>query len=335
MKILYAVQATGNGHLSRAIQLYPFLKEYGNVDFFISGSNADLKTDLPVIATSKGISLFYKSNGGLDYLKIISSFSFKIFIDAYRLPVEKYDLVINDFDFVTSLACFLKNRPSIQFGHQASFQSSKIPRAKKKSVIGEFILKYFVRSTQYVGLHFKSYDHYIFNPIIKQEIIDATPMDDGHISVYLPHYSIQYLEPYFLKESTYHFEVFTSEVTSIRNYKNIVYFPISNSGFTKSMVRSHAIITGGGFETPAEAMYLNKKILSIPIANHYEQLSNAAALEALGIKVISKIDDGFHEVFLDWMSQMEPVKLELTHSTKEIVAQLIQLTQTQKNLTYV
>lgn len=132
MKILYAVQATGNGHLSRAIQLYPFLKEYGNVDFFISGSNADLKTDLPVIATSKGISLFYKSNGGLDYLKIISSFSFKIFIDAYRLPVEKYDLVINDFDFVTSLACFLKNRPSVQFGHQASFQSSKIPRAKKR-----------------------------------------------------------------------------------------------------------------------------------------------------------------------------------------------------------
>lgn len=335
MKILYAIQATGNGHISRAIQLYPFLKEHGDVDFFMSGSNAALKTDLPVIARSKGISLFYKPNGGLDYLKIIQSFSFKIFVDAFRLPVEKYDLVINDFDFVTSLACFFKNTPSVQFGHQASFQSAKTPRAKKKSFVGEFILKNFVQSTQYVGLHFKSYDENIFNPIIKQEIIDATPMDDGHIAVYLPHYSIQYLEPYLLQESTHHFEVFTSEVATIRNYKNIVYFPISNSGFTKSMVRSHAIITGGGFETPAEAMYLNKKILSIPIANHYEQLSNAAALEALGIKVISKIDDGFHEVFLDWMLHSSPVKLELTHSTKNIVAYLIQQTQTQKNFHYV
>lgn len=335
MKILYAVQGTGNGHISRAIQLYPFLKAYGEVDFFISGSNTDLKTALPIIGRSKGISLFYKPTGGLDYLKMIKSFSFRIFIDAYKLPVEKYDLVINDFDFVTSVACFLKNKSSVQFGHQASFQSHKTPRAKRKDKLGEFILKNFVKSTHYLGLHFKSYDQNVFNPIIKQEIIEATPIDDGHISVYLPHYSIQYLEPYLLKQSKYHFEVFTSEVTTISNYKNIVYFPISNSGFTKSMIRSHAIITGGGFETPAEAMYLNKKVLSIPIANHYEQLSNAAALEAMGVKVLMQIDRHFHQNFTDWMNHVMPVRLELSHSTKDIVTHLIQQTQTQKNLNYV
>lgn len=335
MKILYAVQATGNGHISRAIQLYPFLKEYGHVDFFMSGSNAALKTELPVIARSKGISLFYKSNGGLDYVKIIQSFSFKIFLDAYMLPVEKYDLVINDFDFVTSLACFLKNKPSIQFGHQASFQSLKTPRAKQKSIVGEFILKYFVRSTHYLGLHFKPYDYNVFNPIIKQEIIDATPIDDGHIAVYLPHYSIQYLEPYLLQESKHHFEVFTSEVTTIKNFKNIVYFPISNSGFAKSMIRAHAVITGGGFETPAEAMYMNKKVLSIPIAKHYEQLSNAAALAALGVEVLMQVDASFHSVFNKWINEAKPVKLELTHSTRDIVAHLIQQTQTQKIVNYV
>mgnify|MGYP000930707510 CR=1 FL=1 len=222
MNILYAVQGTGNGHISRAIQLYPFLKTYGNIDFFISGSNADLKTDLPVIGRSKGISLFYKSTGGLDYLKIIRSFSFKIFVDAYKLPVNNYDLVINDFDFVTSLACLFRKKKSVQFGHQASFQSYKTPRAKSNNFFGEFILKHFVKSTDYLGLHFKAYDQYVFNPIIKQEIIDATPTDDGHISVYLPHYSIAYLEPYFLAQSKHHFEVFSAEVTSIRNYKNII-----------------------------------------------------------------------------------------------------------------
>jgi uncharacterized protein (TIGR00661 family) len=176
-------------------------------------------------------------------------------------------------------------------------------------------------------LHFKAYDQYVFNPIIKQEIIDATPTDDGHISVYLPHYSIAYLEPYFLAESKHHFEVFSAEVTSIRNFKNIVYFPISNSGFTKSMIRSHAVITGGGFETPAEAMYMNKKVLSIPISKHYEQLSNAAALSDLGVKVLLKIDQDFHTIFTDWIHHTAPVKLDLTHSTKDIVAQLIKQTQ--------
>ena len=215
MNILYAVQGTGNGHISRAIQLYPFLRPYGNVDFFISGSNSDLKTDLPVVGRSKGISLFYKATGGLDYLKIIKSFSLSIFLDAYKLPVKKYDLVINDFDFVTSMACLFRNKKSVQFGHQASFQSNKTPRAKKNNFIGEFVLKHFVKSTHYLGLHFKSYDDAVFNPIIKQEIIDATPTDDGHISVYLPHYSIAYLEPFFLAASNYHFEVFSAEVTSI------------------------------------------------------------------------------------------------------------------------
>ena len=307
MNILYAVQGTGNGHISRAIQLYPFLKTYGNIDFFISGSNADLKTDLPVIGRSKGISLFYKATGGWDYLKIIRSFSFKI--------------------FVTSLACLFRKKKSVQFGHQASFQSNKTPRAKSNNFFGEFILKHFVKSTDYLGLHFKAYDQYVFNPIIKQEIIEATPTDDGHISVYLPHYSIAYLEPYFLAQSKHHFEVFSAEVTSIRNYKNIIYFPISNSGFTKSMIRSHAVITGGGFETPAEAMYMNKKVLSIPIAKHYEQLSNAAALNDLGVKVLLKIDQDFHTIFTDWVNYTIPVKLDLTHSTKDIVAQLIKQTQ--------
>jgi uncharacterized protein (TIGR00661 family) len=327
MNILYAVQGTGNGHISRAIQLYPFLKNYGNVDFFISGSNTDLKTDLPVIGRSKGISLFYKATGGLDYLKILKSFSFSIFMDAYKLPVNNYDLVINDFDFVTSLACLFRKKKSVQFGHQASFQSNKTPRSKSNNIIGEFILKNFVKSTHYLGLHFKAYDVHVYNPIIKQEIIEAIPTDEGHISVYLPHYSIAYLEPYFLAQSKYHFEVFSAEVTSIRNYKNIIYFPISNSGFTKSMIRSHAVITGGGFETPAEAMYMNKKVLSIPIAKHYEQLSNAAALTELGVKVILQIDQNFHPIFTEWINDTAPVKLELTHSTKEIVAQLIKQTQ--------
>jgi uncharacterized protein (TIGR00661 family) len=196
MNILYAVQGTGNGHISRAIQLYPFLKTYGNVDFYISGSNADLKTDLPVIGRSKGISLFYKATGGLDYLKIVRSFSFKIFLDAYKLPVNNYDLVINDFDFVTSLACLFKKKKSVQFGHQASFQSKLTPRSNSFNPLGNWVLDKFVRSTHYMGLHFESYDNNIYNPIIKVEIINATPVDNGHITVYLPQYSLSILNPY-------------------------------------------------------------------------------------------------------------------------------------------
>ena len=71
MKIFYAIQATGNGHLSRATQLYPYLKKMGEVDFFVSGNNASLNVPFPVKYKSKGVSLQYSTCGGLDYLSIL------------------------------------------------------------------------------------------------------------------------------------------------------------------------------------------------------------------------------------------------------------------------
>jgi spore coat polysaccharide biosynthesis predicted glycosyltransferase SpsG len=44
MKIFYAVQATGNGHISRAMELLPYLERYGQVDIFLSGANNSLQT---------------------------------------------------------------------------------------------------------------------------------------------------------------------------------------------------------------------------------------------------------------------------------------------------
>ncbi len=90
-----------------------------------------------------------------------------------------------------------------------------------------------------------------------------------------------------------------------------------------SLISCHAIITAGGFETPAEAMYLNKKLLSIPILNHFEQECNAAALNKMGVKVLKKLDQHFAEHFKNWINQDNSVKISLTHSTKDIVEVLM------------
>jgi len=332
MKIFYAIQATGNGHLSRAVELYPYLKQYGEVDFLLSGSNAHLNCNLPIKYKSKGLSLFYKHTGGLDYIKILRSLSLSIISDARSLPLEKYDLIINDFDFVTSLACSLKNIPCIHFGHQASFQSKKTPRPSKKDILGNYILEKFVKSKTHIGLHFSNYDEHIYNPIIKEDIIKAHPINDGHITVYLPQYAIQNLAPHFLKQPSFHFEVFTKEVSSITCQNNITYFPINNEQFTSSLIRCYGIITAGGFETPAEAMYMNKKVLSIPILRHYEQACNAAALEKLGVMVLKRIDEHFDQYFKQWISEKKAIKLDLQHSTADIVELLIKNNQTNKHV---
>jgi uncharacterized protein (TIGR00661 family) len=324
MKIFYAVQANGNGHISRALQLNKHLKEYGEVDFFLSGNNAQLDYTIPIKFKSEGVNLFYKDKKGLDYYKTVKSICFKDIVKkAKSLPLYEYDLVINDFEFVTSLSCILYNKPSIHFGHQASFQSNLTPKAKCYDPLGKMVLKNFVKSNQYLGLHFKSYDDNIFNPIIKEEIINVTPIDEGHIAVYLPQYSINFLEPFLLLKSKYRFEVFTKELTISKRVENIDYYPINNEDFTSSLIRSKGIITAGGFETPSEAMYLKKKLLCIPVKNHFEQECNAEALRQLGIKVISKIDKDFSNTFDKWVTDDKIIGLHLSHSTKDIVAILM------------
>jgi uncharacterized protein (TIGR00661 family) len=260
----------------------------------------------------------------MDYGKISKSLGFNIYKEARALPIENYDVIINDFEFITSLACTLKKKKSIQFGHQASFQSKLTPRSNSFNPLGNWVLNKFVKSTDFLGLHFESYDKNIYNPIIKDEIINATPIDNGHITVYLPQYSVSFLSPYLLAQSKFNFEIFTKEVKQANKYKNLTLHPIDNKTFTNSLIQCHAIITAGGFETPAEALYLKKKLLSIPILKHFEQECNGAAMKKLGVTVIEKIDKNFNQVFTEWVQAENKTQFTLTHSTEEIVNLLMQ-----------
>ena len=325
MKILYSVQATGNGHISRAMELMPHLVQYGEVDVFLSGSNSHLQPLLPVKYRSKGLSLFYGNNGGLDYWHMWKECSVKrIWKEARELPVEKYDLVLNDFESITSLACKLKNVPSIGFGHQASFQSKHTPRGSKKDITGELILKQYASASEYVGLHFTQYDDFIFSPVIKQEILQAEPTEKGHVTVYLSHYSDEVVLNELHKIKDISFEVFSKKVRQPTRSANVTLFPISNEGFTQSLIHSQGVITGAGFETPAEVLYLGKKLLVLPIKGQYEQLCNAAALKDFKVSVVDQIEVDFHSRILQWLSSPSTVPLQLSHNTYQIVQMAIE-----------
>jgi uncharacterized protein (TIGR00661 family) len=311
MKIFYAVQATGNGHISRAITLLPHLSKYGKIDIFLSGNNSKLSPELPIKYRSKGISLFYNRIGGLDYFKIASQRNpLNIWKEINDLPVEKYDLVLNDFDMITSAACSIKKIPSIHFGHQASFQSQLTPRPSKKSWHGEFLLKNYVKSTYKVGLHFKSYEPGIFGAIIKEEILNASPKDDGHITVYLPSHSPEKLFLIFSKIKGQHFHIFSGGITNSQKVENIQFYPIEKNSFNKSLLNCHGIICGAGFETPAEALHLGKKILAIPIKGQYEQVCNAAALNEMGVYCLDQISLESTKEIMNWLSKDNTVKAD-------------------------
>jgi len=325
MKIFYAVQATGNGHIARAKELIPYLQRYGQVDVFLSGNNSNLKVDLPVKYQSKGFSLFYGNRGGLDYWKMAKELSlFNIIKVARELPVDQYDLVINDFESITSLACKIKQVPSIGFGHQASFKSKLTPRPLSKDWMGELVLNNYATATKYIGLHFEQYDNFIFSPIIKEQVLLATPKNLGHIAVYLSHYSDEVVASYLNKLPNQLFHLFSKEEKTINQRANIIYMPIDNALFTQSMINATGIITGAGFETPAEALYMNKKLLCVPIKGQYEQLCNAAALNNFGVPILTSLTTDFISQVNNWLSGAPQTKLNLSFDTTTIVEKLME-----------
>ena len=48
MKILYAIQGTGNGHISRANEIIPVLERRVTVDILMSGNESSLKLNYPI-----------------------------------------------------------------------------------------------------------------------------------------------------------------------------------------------------------------------------------------------------------------------------------------------
>src|SRR6202043_3701289 len=101
----------------------------------------------------------------------------------------------------------------------------------------------------------------------------------------------------------FRFQVFSKEVRQPLQDGNILFVPVSKSAFSKSLINCSAIITGAGFETPAEALYLGKKLMVIPIRGQYEQLCNAAALQKMGVTVLDAPGPDFAAVFQQWMDQ--------------------------------
>ena len=168
MKILYSIQGTGNGHLSRAHYIYKILRKITkNIDVLIAGNNYSLKPNIPIKYKISGIS-FVIVNGRIDYLKTISNFDLvKPFLDQKKIPFKSYDLIISDFEPISAWSSLRFSIPSIHISHQASFIEKNVPRPPQKNLMGEYVMKYFCPTNDYIGLHYQNYGDNISEPIIQ------------------------------------------------------------------------------------------------------------------------------------------------------------------------
>lgn len=322
MKILYAIQGTGNGHVSRAREIIPILKKYGMLDILISGTQADVNLNEEIEYQFKGFGFDFGTNGGINYKSSFRKADFRQLIkDIRNLPVKEYDLIINDFEPVTAWACMLRNKKSVALSHQSAFLSSKTPVIPGLH-LGEIILKNYAPASHKIGFHFKRYDDFIKTPVIRSEIRALFSENLEHYTVYLPAYSDEFILKKLETFPEKAFQVFSKHTKEDYVKNHIEVFKINNEKFNQSLATSEGLLTGGGFEGPAEAMFLGKKVLCVPMFHQYEQQCNALAAEEMGATVI------WHEKEFDsklkfWIENANSIKVDFPDETEEIIKQLI------------
>jgi uncharacterized protein (TIGR00661 family) len=325
MKILYAIQGTGNGHLSRARDIIPLLGKKGNVDILVSGIQADVELPYDVTYKFKGLSFIFGKKGGVDILETYKKSNLRrLFKEMNSLPVEKYDLVINDFEPVSAWACYTKNKPCIALSHQAAVLNKNAPQPRHADLFGKSIMKHYAPSTMQYGFHFNSYDKNIFTPVIRKEVRELVATNKGHYTVYLPAYDDERIVKVLSEIKEIQWQVFSKHNKKVISTKNVFIQPINNTAFINSMVNAAGVLCGAGFETPAEALYLKKKLMVIPMKAQFEQHCNAAALEKMGVPVLKSLKKKHLEKIKAWIESGVKISVDYPDVTENIIDLIIE-----------
>jgi uncharacterized protein (TIGR00661 family) len=324
LKILFAIQGTGNGHLSRARDVYPELLKYGTVDVLVSGIQVDVSVPFPIKYRYYGMSFIFGKRGGVDiYLTLKKLKLFRLLKDIRECPVNDYDLVINDFEPVSAWACKKRKKRCVALSHQSAVLHPKAPLPKSGDLLGYLTLKYYAPATVAYGFHFKAFGDRMFTPVIRREIRQLQPSDRGHYTVYLPAYDDEKIVAALSQFPEARWEVFSKHNKKPFTAGNISIVKIENRAYIDSLSAATGVLCGAGFEGPAEAMFLGKKVLVIPMQTQYEQQCNAVGAEALGATLVPTLEPKYYPIIKDWLENGKHIKVDFPDITAQIVAQAV------------
>ena len=299
MKLLYGVQGTGNGHITRARVMATALASAGvEVDWVFSGRDPHKFFDMDLFGEFKvfrGLT-FQVQDGRVDLRKTMNDTSMRqLWRDIRSLDLSDYDLVVTDFEPVVAWAARRQGVPCIGIGHQYAFAHA-IPKAGH-SMVSEAIMKWFAPVTLGLGVHWHHFDANILPPIIEPTPVPV-PGDLGKTLIYLPFEDSDHILKLLNRMPNDVFIMHCGDIEPGR-YNNVTVRGFSRDGFKASLAECGSVICNAGFELASEALAMGKRILVKPLKGQMEQASNAQALAELDLgSVISDVSVQRIEHFL-------------------------------------
>jgi uncharacterized protein (TIGR00661 family) len=301
MRILYGVQTTGNGHISRSREVIGELKKLGHeVHALFSGREPEMQAEFQEFEPYqifRGLT-FCTNRGKLKYFQTALNLNFfQFYRDIASFDELDYDLVISDFEPISARVARRKSLPSIGVGHQYAFVH-KVPIGGDNP-LGWFVIKNFAPVDYPIGLHWHHFNRPILPPIVSHKIGNSFKKINNKILVYLPFEELNDVLTLVKPFHRYQFFIYHRLIKAEDN-GNIHLRPYSRAGFLNDLIESNGVISNAGFELASEAMSMGKKILVKPLSGQMEQISNARAITSLKLgMVMSRLNTVRVAQFLD------------------------------------
>jgi uncharacterized protein (TIGR00661 family) len=292
--ILYGVNGEGAGHSTRAKEVLAHLVARGHVvhvaSFDRGLQNLSKQFDVTEIY---GFHLAYVNNR-VRYKRTIaknliampqtarSVSRLKELIDDW-----KTDLVITDFEPLTCHVGHSKGLPVISIDNQHFLTNAVVsyPRQFRRDAAAAKLVTRLMtpRADAYLVISFfkapvKKRNTFLFPPLLRQEILRATPSLGEHVLVYvtspapalarlLSSVRCQFIAYGFGREG---------------KEGNIHYKKPSLEGFFGDLTSAQAIVANSGFSLVTEALHMGKPYLAVPVSHQFEQIFNAYWLDKTG-----------------------------------------------------
>ena len=291
MRILFGVQGTGQGHISRCRALARELaRTEAEVTWLVSGRERDALFGMEEFGDflhRRGLS-FVSRNGNLSILGTLRGVRPLRFLhDVRSLDLRDYDLIVSDFEPVTAWAGRLANRRVIGIGHQYAFGPGT--PLNGDNWWSRLILRQFAPVTTGVGLHWHPYEGNVLPPIL-----DLPPLETrlgDHVVVYLPFENQQTVTDWLRRFPQQRFIQYSAELSDAEA-GNVTLRKADAYAFKVDLASSRGAICNSGFELISECLYLGKPVLTKPLLGQLEQQSNALSLDQLGFaQIIPGLED--------------------------------------------
>ncbi|WP_206684078.1 glycosyltransferase family protein [Pontibacter beigongshangensis] len=324
LKILYAIQGTGNGHLTRALDIIPALQKLGEVDLLVSGCQVDLALPYPIRFRLRGVSFIFGKSGGVDLYRTFSQLNSRSFYKEVRqLPVSEYDLVISDFEPVSAWACTLAKKHCVGLSNQVAVLNPHVPKPQETDLVGKLILRNYAPTAAQYGFHFARFHHTIYTPIIRKQIRELAVSDQGHYTVYLPAHDDLKIVNRLSQLKQVEWQVFSKHNQQPFRLGNVWVRPVQQEAFLASMASATGVLCAAGFGTPSEVLFLKKKLLVVPMKNQFEQVCNAAVLQHMGVPTLKNIKKKHLPAMYEWVSAGQPVAVDYPDETEALVQRIV------------